>query len=72
MTKDGFITSNANFTCQHDDKGPYNVGYGSSGITNPVPVVSLTVSNASKSYTLDTSSDGFSLQVWKENDGSWQ
>ena len=71
VTREGMITSNGNFTCQHDDKGPYEIGY-SSGLTNPVPLVSLTANNPEKTYTLQASADGFSLQVWKRVDGELQ
>lgn len=71
VTKDGAITSNGNFTCQHDDGGPYAIGY-SSGLSNPVPVISLVNNAPGKSYKLATSSSGFTIQVYKLNNGNWK
>lgn len=71
VSNSGQITSNGNFTCQYNDDGLYEVGY-SAGLTNPVPVISLVGNSNPKSYTLETSTDGFSLQVWKLESSGWK
>ena len=67
VTQDGKITSNGNFSSQlQSSSGQYYIDY-NGGVTNPVPVISLTGPNPGMTYVLNAFSGGFRLYVYDTN-----
>ena len=67
VTQDGQITSNGNFSShQQSSVGQYYIDY-NGGVTNPVPVVSLTGPNPGMTFVLNAFSGGFRLYVYDHN-----
>lgn len=66
----GQIMSNGNFSCQWDaNNSAYVIDYNGS-VTNPVPVVSLTSQDSTKTFTLNAYASGFRLYVYKTQSGT--
>lgn len=67
VTQDSKITSNGNFSSpQQSSTGQYYVDY-NGGVTNPVPVVSLTGQTPGMTCVLNAFSGGFRLYVYDSN-----
>ena len=65
----GQITSNGNFSCQYDPgQQKYTIDY-NGHTTNPVPVVSPTLMSPGLSYMLYPYSGGFTMQVFRTENG---